>query len=362
MTQIYVFVSGNPDAQRHLADTIESPIDDEEMVFNAFPPTYRDELERIREEGNGFYAWGAVPGDMNTPRWEAMKPGDYALSVYDNAYHHAARVLAKFDNRRFAEEVWGRDHKGRTWRYMYFLTEPVEVDRRVPEVRNFLNAAYRGFTKIHPEKVDAILSEFGSVDEFIHEVLGGPRGGTGATRVFTPVTQRDIEELDDAEGLDRTEVDRESIAVRKRLAEPPRLKEGLDPQVRQTKGRARSAAFATDIKKLYGYRCAICGSELRTPKGKPEVQGAHIYPKGQDGSDDLRNGLCLCRRHHWALDAGWISIADDYTILVRDDLPDHDDYRFIGEYEGERSRLPSVAEAAPDPMYLQEHRKLMNFE
>jgi hypothetical protein len=23
---------------------------------------------------------------------------------------------------------------------------------------------------------------------------------------------------------------------------------------------------------LYGYRCAICGSGLRAPKGKPEVQ------------------------------------------------------------------------------------------
>jgi putative restriction endonuclease len=193
-------------------------------------------------------------------------------------------------------------------------------------------------------------------------MLGGPRAGTGATRVFSPVTWRDIEELDEADGLDRTEVDRESATIRQRLSEPPRLKEGLDPQTRQTKGRARSAAFATDIKKLYGYRCAICGSELRTPKGMPEVQGAHIYPKGQDGRDDIRNGICLCRRHHWVMDAGWISIDDDYTVLVRDDLPDHDDYDFIREYEGETIRLPSVAEAAPDEMYLQEHRKLMGFE
>jgi hypothetical protein len=34
------------------------------------------------------------------------------------------------------------------------------------------------------------------------------------------------------------------------------------------------------------------------------------------------------------MDAGWISMNDDY--------------RFIGVYEGERIRLPSVAEAAPD--------------
>jgi len=84
MSQIFVFVAGNPEAQRHLADTIESPID-EEMVFNSFRPAYHEELESIRMEGNGFYAWEAVPGERNTPRWEAMKSGDYALSSYGNA-------------------------------------------------------------------------------------------------------------------------------------------------------------------------------------------------------------------------------------------------------------------------------------
>jgi predicted restriction endonuclease len=62
------------------------------------------------------------------------------------------------------------------------------------------------------------------------------------------------------------------------------------------------------------------------------------------------------------MDAGWISMADDYTILVREELPDHDDYRFIREYEGKTIRLPSVAESAPDSMYLREHRSLMGFE
>jgi hypothetical protein len=113
MPQLFVFVAGNPEAQRHVADTLERPID-EAVVFNSFPPAYREELESIREEGYGFYAWGAVPGEMNTPRWEAMESGDYALSSYGNAYHHAARVLAKYDNGRFAERVWGTDHEGRT--------------------------------------------------------------------------------------------------------------------------------------------------------------------------------------------------------------------------------------------------------
>jgi putative restriction endonuclease len=101
---------------------------------------------------------------------------------------------------------------------------------------------------------------------------------------------------------------------------------------------------------------------LRTPDGKAEVQSAHIFPKKLDGSDDVRNGICLCRRHHWAMDAGWISIADDYTVLVREDLPDDDDYRFIGDFEGEKIRLPSLPESAPDIMFLREHWILMGFE
>ncbi len=164
--------------------------------------------------------------------------------------------------------------------------------------------------------------------------------------------------MDNANGLDITEVDRESATIRERLAEQPRLKEGLDLQTRHTTARARSAAFAIDVKKLYGYRCAISASELRTPDGKPKVQSAHIFPRGLDGRDDARNGLCLCRRHHWALDAGWISMDDDYKILVREDLPDDEDYRFIRGYEGQRIHLPAVAEAAPrqgvNPTFVQE--------
>ena len=98
MPQIFVFVAGNPEAQSHVADTIESPID-KEKVFNSFPPAYREELESIREEGNGFYAWGAVPGEMNTHRWEAMKNGDYALSSYGNAGTDTCSLIG--------ENMWG---------------------------------------------------------------------------------------------------------------------------------------------------------------------------------------------------------------------------------------------------------------
>jgi putative restriction endonuclease len=330
-------------------------------VFSSFTSAQREELKRIREEGNGFYAWGAVPGEGNLRTWRAMNPGDYVLCVKGNVYYCAAQILAKYDRRRFAESIWGKDDNGETWRYMYFLTEPDKVAGHVSEVADYLRRGYFGFTKISDAKVDEILGDFGSVDNFIHQRLNGPESGIGTAHGLAPVAEQDLDELEDAEKLDKTDVDREMAAIRNRLTQDPKLREGLNRQTAQTTAMPRSAAFEIGVKKLYGYRCAICGSGLRTPDRKPEVQSAHIYPKRLDGSDDVRNGICLCRRHHWAMDAGWISIADDYTVLVREDLPDHDAYRFIADYEGEKIRLPSVTECAPSTIYLREHRSLTGF-
>jgi len=332
------------------------------MVLGSFASTQQKELERIREEANGFYAWSAVPGPQNLRHWKIMKPGDYVLCVSGSIYHYAARVIAKYNRRQFAKRLWGTKDGGETWKYMYFLTEPDEVDGHVLDTASYLRRGYFGFTKISDENVNQILSDFGSVDNFIHKRLNGPESGVGTKRGLAPVTEQDLDKLGYAEELNKTDVDREMATIRGRLTQIPKLQEGLERQTTRTTAMPRSAAFEIGVKRLYGYRCAICGSGLRTPNGKPEVQSAHIYPKRLDGSDDVRNGICLCRRHHWAIDAGWISIADDYTILVREDLPEHDDYQFIAGYESKKIRLPSVAEAAPSAMYLQEHRELMCFE
>lgn len=93
------------------------------------------------------------------------------------------------------------------------------------------------------------------------------------------------------------------------------------------------------------------------PNGESEVEVAHIYPKHLDGSDDPRNGVCLCRPHQWALDVGWIGIADDRTVLVRGDLPQGADYDFLRRWAGERLRLPDDDTLWPHPLFLRAHRR-----
>lgn len=124
--------------------------------------------------------------------------------------------------------------------------------------------------------------------------------------------------------------------------------------------RARSALFSRNVKQLYDYTCAICGARRLSPTGNPEVEAAHIYPKSENGSDDLRNGIALCQFHHWAFDSGWLSLSDDLDILVNQskeiDTPDE-----IEALSGKTAR-ESERPDHPHPSFLSAHRKLHGFE
>ncbi len=172
MPSMFVFTAGNPEAQQQLAVSIEQPID-EGLVFGSFPGSQRGELERVREEGNGFYAWGVVPGPMNSRTWEAMGRNDYVLCVYGGAYRYVARVVATYDNEQLARNVWGTAEEDPAPRLMYFLTEPQRIHRRVSELGAQLHSAYFGFTRISDEKTRAVAAAHGSVRRFV-DFLAGP--------------------------------------------------------------------------------------------------------------------------------------------------------------------------------------------
>lgn len=139
----------------------------------------------------------------------------------------------------------------------------------------------------------------------------------------------------------------------------PELTEDTE-QFTETRRRARDTEFARKVRKRYNETCVICGSSRETPDGRPEVEAAHIYPRGEGGTDDVRNGIALCRLHHWAFDTGWIAVSDDYTIRVKD-APERDGYHEFKQLEGKPLTLPENGDVAPHPTYLREHQKINNF-
>lgn len=119
-----------------------------------------------------------------------------------------------------------------------------------------------------------------------------------------------------------------------------------------TERRHRDKAFADLVKRAYDYSCAVCGRSRRGPNGQPEVEAAHIYPKSQQGSDDIRNGLSLCRLHHWAFDSGWFSITTDLRIDINGN-PAKGGFAELNQYQDMPIRTPSRSGSEPHQLYIE---------
>lgn len=115
---------------------------------------------------------------------------------------------------------------------------------------------------------------------------------------------------------------------------------------------ARDEAFRRAVLEAYGERCAFCGVRRQTPDGRPEVEAAHVRPKAEGGPDDIRNGIALCKLHHWAFDNSWLSITTEYEISVTD-APDRDGYGEFTALDGREIWLPDDERMHPSPKYLQ---------
>jgi len=79
----------------------------------------------------------------------------------------------------------------------------------------------------------------------------------------------------------------------------------------QTMRSYRDAQFRPAVLHAYSYRCAVCDTDLKL------VDAAHIVPVTDPRStDEITNGLALCRLHHGAYDNALLGVQSDYTIVV----------------------------------------------
>jgi len=78
----------------------------------------------------------------------------------------------------------------------------------------------------------------------------------------------------------------------------------------------RSRGFKQAVIEAYNFSCAFCGLNIQAPDliGRV-VDAAHIVPHSLNGKDEILNGICLCKLHHWAFDVGWFTLNENYEIL-----------------------------------------------
>ncbi len=119
---------------------------------------------------------------------------------------------------------------------------------------------------------------------------------------------------------------------------------------------ARSVVFRQTIKRIYNESCCICHTGLKIPNGFSEVEAAHIVPRRKMGSDDARNGISLCRRHHWAFDHGLFGIGDNRVIIVPDTVIELPENSELLRYRDQLITEPNNRNLRPDESTLRWHR------
>ncbi len=119
---------------------------------------------------------------------------------------------------------------------------------------------------------------------------------------------------------------------------------------------ARSKAFSKRVLPIYDFRCAVCGTGHAGEKVW-EAEAAHIVPRGIKGADDARNGLALCRSHHWAFDQGLFGILPDRKVIVHPSASADVRNAHLVAFDGQQLREPSVLALRPNEEALAWHLK-----
>jgi HNH endonuclease len=124
---------------------------------------------------------------------------------------------------------------------------------------------------------------------------------------------------------------------------------------------ASGRSFAAAVKAAYKNRCAFCGLAFGGIEGIISgIDAAHILAWSSYDLDVLRNGIALCKLHHWAFDAGImlpvLGKDGNYTIAFTELAcrldPDARVQLGTDDMTIPDGRLPTNKADRPSPKYL----------
>lgn len=111
----------------------------------------------------------------------------------------------------------------------------------------------------------------------------------------------------------------------------------------------RENAFRLKVKNNYNHHCAICKLRVLSTSGQSIVDAAHIVPIHISQNNDPRNGLSLCKNHHWMFDQYLLSVNPaGYKIEISNLISIADNK--IGntlEFQGKPLELPKEKHYSP---------------
>ena len=121
--------------------------------------------------------------------------------------------------------------------------------------------------------------------------------------------------------------------------------------------KVRDAGFRQAIMRLYDYTCAVCELRIVTMDGESASEAAHIIPFRVSQNDDTRNGVSLCKLHHWAFDRGLFSLSENHRVVVSGLMSEDRPTEWkLTELEDTRIQLPDRVQFRPAQEAMAWHR------
>lgn len=120
----------------------------------------------------------------------------------------------------------------------------------------------------------------------------------------------------------------------------------------------RDPGFRMRVLTTYGYRCAICGFDMRLGQQSIGLEAAHIKWHQAGGPDTIENGLCLCVLHHKLFDLGAFSLSGKGQVLVSNLVNGYDAAEeLLIRFHGRHLRLPQKKIELPGRAFTNWHRR-----
>ena len=121
--------------------------------------------------------------------------------------------------------------------------------------------------------------------------------------------------------------------------------------------RPRDPSFRERVLMAYGYRCALCGLDLRILNRTVALDAAHIEWFQAGGPDTVTNGVALCSLHHKIFDLGALTIHTDHRVLISEQVHGTNQLSAaLLRYHGRQIELPERPDYVPAEKHLKWHR------
>lgn len=298
-------------------------------------PIYKRLARNDTGEGSGHQAGIVIPADLISYFPTLADPGSWPTS--DHTVRailvdpHGAQTLVET---RYQYQTWG--------------------GTRSPEYRLTANL---GFVRDKAKAGDFIQIERGVEDRDLYRLTLIKAGTTEHARVQKGLAPRHWGVLTGAEApVKDSEIEKAETEQKTHEQSALDLFDNAAALVETRVQRiSRSKAFQKRVLEIYDNKCTLCNAGLVHPTKGREVEAAHIVPRSQKGADDARNGLALCRAHHWAFDRGLFGISSAGTVEIPPELEKIPENAALLPYKGKALRAPNKPSLAPAPGALEWH-------